>query len=115
MPSAKTPAEPKPRWIMIAAAMAAVLLIGYQFWPASKVTLDDDGYQVTMALYRICNQGDAEALAKLDETIASSESLQNLSPDSQALIARVRSLADSRDWDDAVKLCRQAMEDQVRR
>jgi hypothetical protein len=115
MPIVNAPPESSSRWWMITLGMCVILLACFYFWPASKVTLDDGGYQTTLALYRICNQQDAEALAKLDESLNDPSSPLRLSDESRTVIASIRALAESGRWDEAEIACRQAMDEQVKR
>ena len=115
MPTAKVPPESSSRWGLITLGIGVILLVSFYFWPASKVTLDEGGYHTTLALYRICNQQDAEALAKLNESLNAPSSPLLLSHESQTVIASIRALAESGRWEEAERACRQAMDQQVKR
>ncbi|TWT89384.1 hypothetical protein [Neorhodopirellula pilleata] len=101
-------------WSIAFASLVVLVSSAYWLWPTPTVTLDDAGYQLTMALYRICNQEDAEGLEKVARSLDQSPELQSLSNESRHAIAMVISRAKVGDWKDALTTCRKLMDDQVR-
>lgn len=103
----------RPRMIFI-----ALLVVGFaavMFWPRHPVELDEHGYKIATALYRVCNQQSVEGLKKIEELLlADKESPKDLSESESALVAIIET-AKKGQWENAEASCRQAMEDQVRR
>jgi len=115
MPTAKTSARSnRGRWIIAVTSIVVLLSAAFWFWPTSRVTLDDDGYQMTIALYRICNQQDQDALTEIDRKFRVSPELQDLSAQSQQAVTTIIAQAKAGDWKDAAITCRQMMDDQVK-
>lgn len=103
------------RRIVLVVAIIGLLSIAFWLWPTSRVTLDDGGYQATMALYRICNQQDELGLEEMERKLNESPQLQNLSPSSQQTLGTILVQAKAGDWKDAAIMCRKLMDDQVKR
>ena len=95
--------------LVIACVVAARLL------PGSSVKLNDDGYNLTIALYRVCNQQDEEGLLEiavhLDQAI---DANGGADPQQEALESIVQD-ARAGQWESAMRECRSLLEDQARR
>ncbi|MEO9590104.1 hypothetical protein [Rhodopirellula bahusiensis] len=102
-------------WIKWACIAIAVVGLAFYFYPRSRVELDDQGYDASVALYRICNQKDTESLQTVAEQVAQWQTEGKLSEQSHASLQRVIDLADEGDWNQASRECRRMMEDQVQR
>lgn len=93
---------------------ACLGLVAWWFWQPPP-RLSGRHYDMTLALYRICNQKDAAALQRFEaEVLTASES----DPDSNALPAALHEILDDAragDWERAMGACREAMENQVHR
>lgn len=82
------------------------------------VQLDQASYEVTLALYRVCNQRNTDGLDQVEELLANSqhtdtEPLRTVSSESHDAIQRVIDLAKTGEWDRATRECRMLMDDQV--
>ncbi|MFG0265923.1 MAG: hypothetical protein ACF8AM_12360 [Rhodopirellula sp. JB055] len=102
-------------WIKWAGLAIVVVGMAFYFYPRSKVELDDQGYDASVALYRICNQKDMESLQKVAEQVAQWQTEGKISAQSYASVQQVIELANEGDWSQAGRECRRMMEDQVRR
>lgn len=100
-------------WLAMAAVLAVVVLVAVWLWPRSSVELSDRGYDVTLALYRVCNQRSEEGLAKIEEQLALMASGVDDSTSHRA-IAEIIAQAKSGQWRQASVACRKALDDQVR-
>ncbi|KLU07426.1 putative transmembrane protein [Rhodopirellula islandica] len=116
MASAKAvPSEKRTAWIKWACSAVVVLGLLLFFYPREKVELNDQGYDASVALYRICNQKDGTSLQKVADQIVQWRSDGTLSEQSHSSLQRVIELASAGDWRQASRECRQMMEDQVQR
>lgn len=89
-----------------------VTMAGWYFWPRS-VPLSNEGYAITMALYRVCNQRDAQALETLQREL--DDWRERLEPDDPQLgyLQRILDQAQAGDWDSAMHLARRALDQQT--
>ncbi|WP_146516006.1 hypothetical protein [Rubripirellula amarantea] len=85
------------------------------WWMQSRVVLDDRGYDVAIALYRVCNQHSETGLEQLERTLVESTESLTLSQESNDAIRGVFATAKSGNWTDAQRQCRKLLEDQVTR
>ncbi len=94
----------------------AVLIAGYCIWASMgrPVQLQEDGYQMTVALFRVCNQKDQEGLEKIRQLVQEANERSPSASDQMAAIESIIRLADAGDWGDALKETRDLMEGQVR-
>lgn len=105
-------ARRRPWWPMAILAAMTVLLIGW-CWPRPGIELSQDGYDVTLALYRVCNQRSIDGLAAIERRwteICATRPADSADP----VIPEIIRQAQSGQWDHASILCRRALEDQVK-
>ncbi len=92
----------------------ACCAVGAWWWSQSSIRLNEEDYDLTIALYRVCNQRSLEGLASVERVFL------DLRPSEQSDAARrqiagiITNARDGR-WELAMKKCRKSMEDQVRR
>lgn len=79
------------------------------------VKLSDHGYDVPLALYRVCNQRSDEGLKQIESELAFGASDSQTNSAGNGAIRAILDQAKSGHWDAATKACRQLMDDQVRR
>ncbi|WP_182866052.1 hypothetical protein [Stieleria mannarensis] len=93
--------------------MMAVIACAVSIWYFSRspVALDGDGYDLTIALYRVCNQRDTEGLNQ----IAGRLKEMNPSQPQQDALRGILDDARQGDWRAAMTACRSLLDDQVRR
>ncbi|TWU46905.1 hypothetical protein Poly59_58790 [Rubripirellula reticaptiva] len=101
--------------IGVASASFAAALLFLYLWLTPKAKLDEHGYDLTIALYRTCNQKDANSLDAIERVLAEAGSESNLSKHSRAVVTRVMGLAKSGYWREATIECRAALDNQVQR
>lgn len=109
------PGDKRNEWIKWACLAIAVVGLAFYFFPRSKVELDDQGYDASVALYRICNQKDMESLQEIAEQVAQWQTEGKISEQSYVSVQQVIGLANEGDWSQAARECRRMMEDQVQR
>lgn len=93
--------------------IAAGLLLAVLVWwfSSDSIKLDDDSYEIAIALYRVCNQKDDSGLdsirvrlAELDESDSREREVRVL----QEIIDTAE-----KDWESAMKRTRSLLDDQV--
>ncbi|MGB7326737.1 MAG: hypothetical protein WBD31_17815 [Rubripirellula sp.] len=89
--------------------------LGYYLWPNRAVELDRQGYDLTLALFRTCNQRDVESLDAIERLVDQPSTKQNLSDESRSVVGKAIELAKTGRWREAEIDCRQALDNQVRR
>ncbi|MCM2375228.1 hypothetical protein [Aporhodopirellula aestuarii] len=101
---------------VVIAGSAVVALIAIGWWMSRKpVVLDEHGYDVTIALYRVCNQRSAEGLRLIEQRLHELASSNDPVDESYQALTAMIALADEGKWHEAAMACRQALEDQVQR
>ncbi|MFG0262963.1 MAG: hypothetical protein ACF788_11280 [Novipirellula sp. JB048] len=106
------PSEAKP-WAIGLILVAALALA---WWgPRSRVELDEVGYDVTIALYRVCNQRSAAGLIQIEQQMQKLELDSGPQSASSQAIRHIIATAKAGQWQQAAKRCRRALEDQVHR
>lgn len=100
------------RWPVMVAAMA-IVMTAWWLWPRTPAELSEQGYDVTLALYRVCNQRSVEGLAQIEQELASMSASNPSLDSSQRLIADIVGQAKAGQWQAATIACRQALDDQV--
>ena len=104
------------RWAVATATLLILVLIGVAWWMyRTPVKLDEQGYDVTIALYRVCNQRSSEGLQQIENQIREFEASQATLGESHQAIKSMIATAKSGQWKEAAIACRQALEDQVQR
>ncbi len=96
------------RWTWVLTVAALMGIAGWWAMSRPRIELSERGYDVTIALYRICNGRDADGLAKVERLMTEGEGGQ-----SDQEIFEIISLAKSGEWKVAQSMCRQLLEDQV--
>jgi len=97
--------------------LACLLLLGLAAWwySQSSPKLSERHYDMTLALYRICNQQDADALqrfeAKVLKTSEDEGDVGTLPPSLQGILDDAR----SGNWERAMLECREVMDSQIQR
>lgn len=108
----KSQPPPSTRWQAITAA-AFVIIASFWFWPTPKVELSSDGYDVTIALYRVCNQQSTKGLDRIKAELAEMKHANGDEDASFLAISKIVQQANRGEWKNASVACRQALEDQV--
>lgn len=99
-----------------AVIVVALLASGIGWWLSQKpVVLNEREYDITIALYRVCNQRSIEGLTQIENHLNEALSTQHATnPSHIALMAMVEQ-AKAGQWREAAIACRQALDDQVKR
>ncbi len=92
-----------------------VVVIAAFFWPHTPVELNDHGYDLTTALYRVCNQQSVDGLAKVEQLMAENDADSPLNSASRGTLDSIIAQAKLGRWKQASIDCRQALDDQVQR
>ena len=98
---------------MTALIILFVGLVIHWAWPRSPVELSRDGYAITTALYRVCNQQDRNGLKEIDEHLQQATRSRKLPDDQRDVILVIIRDAQSGNWNGAMKQCRDLLEDHV--
>ena len=96
--------------VLIAAISAVVVWMNL----GGTASLNEDGYAVTMALYRVCNQRDEEGLQKVEEMLASLTTDESGVDSQKEIIVPIVVEARAGNWDEAMQACRDLMDAQVK-
>ncbi|WP_442509772.1 hypothetical protein SH528x_001369 [Novipirellula sp. SH528] len=104
------------RWAVATATLLILVLIGVAWWMyRTPVKLDEQGYDVTIALYRVCNQRSSEGLQQIEDQMREFEASQGSLGESHQVVMTMIATAKAGQWKEAAIACRQALEDQVKR
>ncbi|TWU17365.1 hypothetical protein Pla52o_51690 [Novipirellula galeiformis] len=110
----KSNVDSKP-WVVGFILVVSLGLAGLWWWSHSRVELDEMGYDVTIALYRVCNQRSDDGLQQIENQIRKLETEQAFSSAANQAIMSIIATAKAGQWQKAARACRQALEDQVQR
>ncbi|QDS91153.1 hypothetical protein EC9_53730 [Rosistilla ulvae] len=99
-------------WASVAVAIVAA---GLWWWMQPPAPLSENGYDLTIALYRVCNQRSDEGLQRIEELLDESRSTAAASDPSHGIVAAIVAQAKAGDWESAARASRRALEDQVKR
>ncbi|MEO1617940.1 MAG: hypothetical protein AAFV88_18950 [Planctomycetota bacterium] len=80
-----------------------------------KTNLSQNEYDITMALYRVCNQQSTEGLRKVSEILDGSLITSSSPSEGLERLKSIIRLADEGAWQNARRQCRQLLEEQVER
>ncbi|WP_417738854.1 hypothetical protein [Rosistilla oblonga] len=97
---------------IVAVAMVAA---GLWWWMRPPAPLSENGYDLTIALYRVCNQRSDEGLQRIEQLLDESRSTGEASDPSHGIVAAIVAQAKAGDWESAARASRRALEDQVKR
>ncbi|QDV71534.1 hypothetical protein Poly24_52710 [Rosistilla carotiformis] len=97
---------------MVAVAMVAA---GLWWWMRPPAPLSENGYDLTIALYRVCNQRSDEGLERIEQLLDESRAATAAVDPSHGIVAAIVAKAKAGDWEAAARASRQALEDQVKR
>ncbi len=103
------------RWFIAAVVPVVAIVLIVFLMPQRRVQLSDQGYDLTLALYRVCNQQDSVSLAKFEGQLTEAGSSAALSDESRVVITDIIAVAKSGRWMEATVACRAALENQVHR
>ncbi|WP_145220870.1 hypothetical protein [Planctomycetes bacterium TBK1r] len=94
----------------------AVIACAASLWYFSRspVQLDHDGYDLTIALYRVCNQRDTEALQQIESRLNEMAGAPSQGDHQREALQDVVQEARQGNWRDAMIACRTLLEEQVR-
>ncbi|MCS7469744.1 hypothetical protein NZK35_24090 [Stieleria sp. ICT_E10.1] len=94
----------------------AVIACAASLWYFSRspVRLDADGYDLTIALYRVCNQRDADALKEIESRLNEMAGGPSQDDHQHEALQDVVQEARQGNWRDAMITCRTLLEEQVR-
>lgn len=101
--------------VAIACCLVATLVAIGIYWSQRKIELDDRGYDITLALYRICNQKSDVGLAQIATMLDEQNSVILLSDGSRSALTQIVNKAKMGDWAEAQSLTRRVLDDQVKR
>ncbi len=105
------------RPLIAAAGIGCITIVGFisWCWRHPPVDLDPRRYEVTLALYRVCNQRSVTGLDRIESELTEAENMSL--PVDRAHIAIANAIEKARrgHWSDAERDCRKLLEDQVRR
>ncbi|SMP45881.1 hypothetical protein SAMN06265222_10215 [Neorhodopirellula lusitana] len=115
MPSQNAQSDSKlnGRVIGIGTLVLVVAVLGLWWWMRPPVKLNENHYDITIALYRACNQRSAESLARIESLLAESDASMD-GPAGQAIVSIIADAKQDR-WQDASRDCRTLLEQQVQR
>lgn len=114
MNKSQQPNQPKQtRWFLGIAGIAVVLTAAAWFLSDSRVELSEQDYDVTIALYRVCNQQSLVGLEKIEAVLTANGRDPSEQSESAKSIHRIIDQAKAGDWKEAKIACRQLLEDQV--
>ena len=108
--------EPKSstlRWLLSATLLIAVVVAGAIWFNQQPVSLNENEYAITLALYRVCNQRSAQGLADVQELWSSSKPA-NQGTVSRRKIDSIIADAKAQRWKAASRACRQVLEEQIK-
>ena len=102
---------------IVASFIVASLIVVAAWWfglRSPTVEMDRHEYQHVMALYRACNQRDIDAVDVIATRLSQSDDAAGIVPsDADAAIEAIFDTARRHRWDDAARMCRRLMNDQV--
>lgn len=109
--------SPRSRLPVVGGGLAIVSLAIAFAWYSTRppVELSEHGYDVTLALYRICNQRSDEGIKQIESELASGTGDSHANSAGDDAIRAILEQAKSGNWIDATRACRRLMDDQVRR
>jgi len=93
----------------------AIITTGLWWWMRPPAPLSENGYDLTIALYRVCNQRSDEGLQRIEQLLDESRSTGEASDPSHGIVAAIVAEAKAGDWESAAQASRRALEDQVKR
>ncbi|MEM1228412.1 MAG: hypothetical protein AAGJ40_22195 [Planctomycetota bacterium] len=98
---------------LLVALLIGATVFGLWWTSRSPVPLDNDQYAITLALYRVCNQRNADGLDELERLLDSSsaKSEGNAITSIRDVIREAR----DGDWEGATSGCRRLLDDQAPR
>ena len=99
----------------VVAATIAVVLSGWLLWTLvhSPVELGEEEYQITVALYRICNQQDQSGLAKISALVEQQAEQTTTDRSQIEALQSVVLQARAGSWQQAMQACRDLLDEQV--
>ncbi|MEM8732664.1 MAG: hypothetical protein AAGG44_00475 [Planctomycetota bacterium] len=100
---------------LIAAVVSLLLIIGVAVWflGSGYGETSETGYQYAVALFRICNQKDLEALESVEASIETDAASGALGASETKWLEEIISMAKANQWSAASTEIRELMEDQV--
>lgn len=106
-----------PTAIRAFAALLVAICCGLTVWylTSSKTELNDQEYDLTVALYRVCNLRSEEGLVKIEDVLQQNVSSPESLTVQQAELDSIVQDARAGRWDAAMQACRDLLEDQVQR
>jgi hypothetical protein len=97
------------------AVLLICLVVGYLvFGNRGYGEVGEKAYEISTALYSVCNRQDATKLAGIESLLASAQSDANLSPAEAEILHEILRTAQAGDWKSATSESRALMEDQVK-
>lgn len=101
------------RLAVVAGLVACGVIAWFSF--KSPVRLDGDHYEMTVALYRVCNQQDQEGLVRIKAMLDQQPTAADERSAQDEAIESIVSQAEAGAWQDAMATCRLLLEEQVAR
>ena len=107
-------------WAVAGCLLVVVAVVGVWLLVPRRVKLSAHGYDVTIALYRACNQKSLAGLDQVqamiaDESKADAGEADESDRNGADSIREIIAVAKSGQWQQASEACRKLMEDQVER
>ena len=104
--------DPK-QWAMAIAGVAAIGLGIAWYLPSHRVELNQQDYDITLALYRVCNQRSEPGLEKIEAISASTAAEDANQSESGKSVHAIIEQAKAGQWKEATMACRKLLDDQV--
>lgn len=99
-------------------ALIAVVLSSALAWylgRGERVELGEQGYELTLALYSVCNQEDLERMIEVEGRLQEIKMEGTESPEALEVLEGIAQMAKRGDWVGAMKSSRGVLQDQVHR
>ncbi|OYP29412.1 hypothetical protein [Rhodopirellula sp. MGV] len=103
----------KGRNVLLAFAVAVTVgIIAYMLFPENSVTLSKPGFDITLALFRTCNQNSDVGLVKVEALVMQMQ--DQLHEEERQAIGSIISSARAGEWQAAQIDCRRLLDSQVK-
>jgi hypothetical protein len=90
------------------AILVVALILGWWAWPTREVKLSREGYELSKALYSVCNLRDSQRLMNFESKLQE----YSLAPDEMSRVQSILDLAKVEQWDAASSRARALLESQ---
>ncbi|MCC9603982.1 hypothetical protein LOC67_25805 [Stieleria sp. JC731] len=105
--------QSRQNFLLAFATLAVVGFALYFFFPKSEIVLSKPGYDITLALFRTCNQSSDIEVARIEQLV---QRMRNqLQAEEVSAIESILAFAKDGQWKTADLACRQLLEAQISR